>query len=54
MSSHELIILVEKVHVHDEVAGKELACRLSLLAALDLLNPLRGNQNLINEVRHLL
>jgi hypothetical protein len=50
----ELIVLIKKVHVHNQVAGKEFPGRLCLLAALDFLDAFRGDQHLINVVRHLL
>jgi hypothetical protein len=50
----ELIVLIKKVHVHNQITRKELPRRLCLFAALDFLDALSGDQHFIDVVRHLL
>ena len=50
----ELIVLVEQMHVHDQVAGEKFARRLALLAALDLRDALGRDEHFENHVAHLL
>ena len=51
---HELLGIVEQVHVHDEVPGEKLPGRLGFLAALDLGDALRGQDDFVNVVAHFL
>ena len=48
--SHEVIVLIEKIHVHNEISGEKLARRLGLLATLNFLDTFGRNQNLIDVV----
>src|SRR5690606_31918372 len=47
-------VLVEEMHVDDDVAGIELAVRLALLSAPHFGNALLRNEHFENEVTHLL
>ena len=46
-------LIVEEVHVHDQVAGEKLAGGFGLLAALDFLDALGRDEDLIDKVPHL-
>ena len=50
----EFVVLIEEMHVNDQVSGEELARGLGLLAALDLLNSLGRDQHLKDMVAEFL
>src|SRR5204863_9908085 len=51
---YQLIILIEQMHVDNEVAGKKLPCRLALFAFFDFRNPLGWNKYFVDDVVHFL
>src|ERR1051325_7466499 len=52
--SNELIVFVEQMHVHDQIAGKKFSRRLAFLPLLDFRHPFSWDEHLINEIAHFL
>ena len=50
----EFVVLIKEVHIDDQIAREELARGLGLLAALDLLHTLGGDQHLEDMVAEFL
>src|SRR5262249_51547859 len=53
-SVDQLVLLIQQIHVHDQVPRKELARRFGAFAAFDLGNAFGRNQNLVHDIAHFL